>query len=284
MKRILFVASMVAVTTQLNAQNVRALTQNELNRRTAVCEMFHSAIPQEIAGNTAKGQDCAVVEDAEEKDGKYFVAADSKGRLLSSNFYYHITYKQSDVNDNDEMAITGEIIDEATKGKSADKNKLSVLYGKLYKLNSKKETTVSLSGNYLPTRTVSYNKSIKPEKINLPVPSSYAMLYAMGSKSPIDENNTGVTQGISEFKGDLAIIVIGKKPATSKMDWDGTDNTKVETLTYHDITPLGKTDAGTPVAPTDIQNIEVIITGDKETIEQLISKIDWKKLQSFIGK
>ena len=284
MNKNLLIAALLIAGTQAKGQNTRALTPAEVSRNSSVCELLKGTIPQQFEGYNATLRDCNVLDFAEEKDGKYYTGTDAKGRLLNSNYYFIANFKLANEDESEEMAITNSIVEEVSKGKAADKNKLAVDYGKSYRINSRKGISITVNGNWMATRNVTYHKAIKPQKITIPVPASYAMMYAMGEKSPIDDNNTGVTQSIAEYKGDLAIIVLGTKPASVKLDWDGKDDNKVETITYHDVTPIDKTPEGLGIPPKEIQNIEILISGDKAIIEKIISRIDWKKLQSCLGK
>ncbi|MBI3232879.1 MAG: hypothetical protein HYZ42_02365 [Bacteroidetes bacterium] len=291
MKIIIYICLMLQAFQVLAQENkIRAYTPSEIERETQVCNWLNGLIP-------SKMEDCIGVKticnagDWKEQPGNdnAFVSVDSKGRPLDYGYVVNSTFKRTDIDDNNseigkkKLQAMMDMLDEQKKGAAADKTYVAAQAGIMSKLEGKDQTSITVIGNRVADIDLTYHKSIQPKKITLPIPASYSMLFAAPEKFPLDENGQPEGQLISEVKGDVAIIVIGNKPATSQVNWDGIDKYKLEKITLNDVTPLG-IENGIRTAPKELQNVVVRIEGDQDNIKSIIAQIDWNKVKSYIGK
>jgi hypothetical protein len=280
------------ITLQATAQEskIRAYTQAEINRKVEVCQWLNSIIPQQMDECAATKTECKA-NDWMEQPGvdNTYVTVDSKNRPLDYQYNIFTTFKRTDADDNNsdmgkkKLTAMMNFLEEQKKGVAADKRYVATQAGIMNSLECKNQTTISVSANVVADIDLTYHKNIQPKKIAISIPTSFAMLYAAPTQYPLNENGQPENQLISDVKGDVAIIIIGSKPATTQLNWDGADSYKLEKITLHDVTPLG-VEQGIATLPKVIQNIQIRIEGDKEYIEALIKQIDWAKVNTYIGK
>lgn len=277
---------LTAISFAIQSQTIRPITTEEQNRVTTVCSWFKSNVPQSFSGCTADMTDCSTISCGEFTQGKYWISADAKDRPTMQCYDFQITFTSpTKDNPSDAQTIaTNNAITEMQKGASANKDYVSAQYAIASTLENKSITTVEVIGNLIPDITLYYDKNITPQKISVPVATSFAMLYAQPKVYPLDENGFPVEQLINDVHGDIAVIVLGKNSATTQMDWDGSDETKVETIQLHDVTPLSNDGSGNVTPPVELQNIVIKITGDADNIQTIINQINWTALTALLGK
>jgi len=124
-----------------------------------------------------------------------------------------------------------------------------------------------------------YHIGTTPEKIELPIPGAYGLMYTYGGGKTLHAKGAPVKQGQEgmDYYMNKAMILISSSPLRVEKFQDDPDAGFTEDRYYF-------TDHASDITTAPVKNILIFIHGSEEDMRELVKQIDWKALAGLIGK
>lgn len=270
----LFVFSTLSTKAQTESAK-RSLSKSELQRYFDVCKMITDALPNSFKNYTYIKKDCNDPSSFSlEMDGKggYNTAINANNQAVG----FLPTADISFINPSSDSLYKAVMqnFDYAKFISNADS--INVQEAKMIKISACKTLKIVVTYN-TGYSELYFDKSTSPELLNIPK-SAFATLYKMPFGKPILEDD-GSAQHHSdgdEAYTDKAVIVFGAKPTVRI--------SKAENLQSYIRAFINVPDDGKLILLDKIKSLTISITGDEKDIKELVTKINWDKLNNLIGK
>ena len=284
MIRSMFVFLLISWSINIIAQDAglspRPYKKEEMTRWTQVCDWFSKSIPQQFRDYSLKKEDCSTFEWAEtNKQKQPLTVINKKNEPIGNSPYFNTWFsKNPDSADAQYMRIMAEILDAKTSANSFDEAKMKLISARGEKLQQCRTLQISCRVNVTVDLAKQYYVSTKPVRLDTTI-SPFAYLYRFPQgKVLLDENGEpGGGTDANAFYKDKALIIISFKsprvvaePSYGKSTWR-----------QDRIFPL---DNAPDVSTAAIKNIVIEIDGDETDIKEILKQIDWKFLQTRLGK
>lgn len=277
---VLFLTISTALVAQPAEGGVRPYTKDEMTRWAKVCSGMAAAIPATFATWKVNRKDC---EDflawTEVKDGKPLTVFDKSNRPIGNIPNYDITFtcdNEDSISLEEQklqLALVNDMQEHDNKINPALMNETTA---KTTKLLRGAKLSVYAVANQRVDVEFQYHITTKPIKLELPV-KAFAYLYTVPFGKQILNENGDLIGGNDDFYLDKAIIIIGSTaPKVVPVPPDERSTYRSEKIFFTDNAPY--------VSTAPVKNIMVKITGNEKEVRTLIGQIDWKALQSLIGK
>lgn len=262
-------------TLQAQEGSLRSYTAVELSRITEVCNWFQTAIPNSFQNFEVKKKDCGDFSWAIYENDKPMATVNSKGQLTANNYTFSIEFKNTSseyiklletATNNALLEYTNPVI---------NNNRRDSLSAVVAKLENCSTLSVNITANYSGTIECPYYINSRPTKLDLGI-ISFGNLYTFPLGKPIRTEDGIISRAINNR--DKALIVLcNKLPIVEKQPISSKETFQI------DLVHINETQISL-APPKEISNIMIEINGDQLEIMQLIHQINWKKLESLLGK